>query len=120
MIFGIWFYIIREPKPVLLFNNLLYLTFFSLLIATNEELIFRFLLLGSASRIYSLKMSLIIQAIIFSIMHLMNFKYFWFYLGPLLLISLICSLMIFGIIMGLISLEKDKTINPVYPIYDPD
>lgn len=119
IISGFWFFFLKEPKAPLLFSNLSYILFFSLLIAINEELIFRYLMLKVSSSVYSLNSSFIIQGLFFGLLHLINFNIFLKQFGPVMLLSLFISLVIFGILMGLLSIEKVKgkeKINPSYAI----
>jgi CAAX prenyl protease-like protein len=113
---GFWFYLIGEPTVQLLYNNLVYILFFSLLVAVNEELIFRFLILKSGLVVYSKKIIILIQGLFFAILHLLNFMFFLGNLGGLMFLTLFISLFIFGIIMGILSIEKDYTVNPIYAI----
>jgi len=116
---GYWFFVLGEPIAPLLFGNIGYIIFFSFLIGFNEELIFRFLLLKVSRGIYSLNASLIIQGIFFGLMHLINFRIFLREFGAIKVVSLTLSLVIFGMLMGFLSIEKVKgkeKINPVYAI----
>lgn len=116
ILFGYWFYILKEPGLPLLFDNLGYIIFLSLLVALNEELIFRFLLLKVSTQLYSVNFSVIILGVFFGLLHLMNFQTFLTHLGPVMLGALFVSLVLFGIAMGLLSVGKEGKINPVYAI----
>ena len=57
------------------------LLFFTLVVALSEELLFRFIISKLAQRIYSYKFALILQAFIFSIIHLTGIRYILFFYG---------------------------------------
>jgi hypothetical protein len=115
-LFGFWFSFLKEPKPDLFSGQLWYLVFFSLLIALNEELIFRKLLFRFSKHIYSIRYTLIVQAMLFCLLHLMDIVYLWNYYSLILLGIYSLSIMVFGLVMGLLAETKGEKISPIYPI----
>ncbi|MBN1502954.1 hypothetical protein JW930_05405 [Candidatus Woesearchaeota archaeon] len=112
---GFWFILLREPRAHLLWQSLGYIIIFSFLISLTEELIFRVLVQKTACAIFPLKYSLLIQAFFFALLHLINYDILLISFGIASTSALFLSLIVFGILMGLLNIEKEKT-NPLYSI----
>ncbi|MBN2367666.1 CPBP family intramembrane metalloprotease [Candidatus Woesearchaeota archaeon] len=114
-LFGGWFHLINEPLASLISSSVLYIALLSLLIGLTEELIFRLFFLKSAMEIYSPTTAVVVQAVFFGMIHLLSLKAYWLYFGPVLFFVWHFSLMIYGLVMGILSVKENR-INPVYAI----
>lgn len=72
--FGLFFYLINEPKTPIFNNSFLYLALFTLLIAFSEELLFRSMLFRLAQKAFSFTGAILLQALVFAGTHFLNLK----------------------------------------------
>jgi membrane protease YdiL (CAAX protease family) len=115
VLFGVWFYVIKEPLPPIYSSSLLYIIVFSLLVAIGEEILFRVLFFGSLLTAFQFRTAIFIQGVVFGLLHFMHLKWFSYYLGTIFFIILVISLTMYGVLMGALANDNGR-INPWYPV----
>ncbi|MEM3126949.1 MAG: CPBP family glutamic-type intramembrane protease [Candidatus Woesearchaeota archaeon] len=124
IIFGVIFYLIKEPKPILFDTSLMTLIIYTLFIAFAEESLFRLIVLRLAERALSFKSAVVMQAIVFSGVHLVGLKSLLEHYGTNVIffdnvVSLIIYavlLFIFAVIAALFVKKKEEKGNILYAI----
>ena len=121
IIAGLFFYLLNEPVETFFNGNILLILLFTFMIATSEELIFRFFIFKISEKVFSYHQSQIIQSTIFTLIHFMNIKIIWYHFKyhseififdfPVLFLLYFTGLFVFGYVMGIIAHGKDKNLE---------
>ena len=75
LFFGILFYFLNEPVPGLFSAAIPVLLLYTLFVSLGEEFMFRFVVFRLAEKAFSYKKALHLQAIVFSLIHLVGIAY---------------------------------------------
>lgn len=118
-LFGLLFWVLREPIVSLFKNTIPVFIVYTLLIGISEELLFRFIIFRLAERAFTYKTAMRLQALVFAAIHFISFRYIlgYYSLTPTILaetaiVSVIIyfvALYYFGIVCGkLVGIMKSK------------
>jgi membrane protease YdiL (CAAX protease family) len=131
MIFGLIFWVIKEPISYLFSNTIPIFIVYTLIVGVSEELLFRFVIFKLAEKTFAYNTALWLQAVVFACVHFIYFKYLIYYyqntptiLAETAIVSVILyfiALIIFGYVCGkLVGIRKSETLwengNIVYAI----
>lgn len=122
VLFGIGFYLIKEPHGAIFSYHIAIIAFYTLIVAVAEEIVFRGVIFRLAYKAFNYRIGLNLQALVFSLIHFGSFSFILLHYANLggaysaypLIFAFVYMLLlyVFGIVQG-IFISKHQLISDI-------